>query len=572
MGEGAWRTPDAFHRTVPIRDALASAGSRVPGGRIPDRMARPRTLPWRRIVIAVASGVVALEFALQIGSLAIAMRTSSTPVDGAEVLCIGDSFTAGIGATTPGHSYPSALERHLSRHIPGIRVSNLGMPGQDSAYMLARLRGNVHARTKVVVAMMAYNDTWSQPARITELGSTGVSASGWTLRWRTGRLLALATRFGANSWFDGIAGGQPRHEGDLKDRDAGFAMLDGLGLTDPGSPMPVLSPRPEPEARSLLERCEHALRVGDMALALAAARESTARFPACMAAHRLLAIVMHKRGESSKRDEALGLLAERAAAGDLAAAEEHMIALLAIGEAGTAASIAKARMRDAERELVSAVVLQEALFGLGEMDEFARIAPITLRLCNRLLPDLSATIARHMAEASGADNPGRSARLLVAAGLIDGNVALARAKASACRASIPWQDFEGAIAEAAARTPVAAKEWLRLLRDFHETGAEDTQWATTLEEHIVLLGDHCRSLGVRCVVVGYPFRHDGLEAAQRRAATRIGAPFVDANDAFARTIGDGDGAELFVANGHCNDSGYELLAKLVAEIVSEQVK
>ena len=58
---------------------------------------------------------------------------------------------------------------------------------------------------------------------------------------------------------------------------------------------------------------------------------------------------------------------------------------------------------------------------------------------------------------------------------------------------------------------------------------------------------------------------DGVNMIE--AAAQLGAPFVDVRAAFTAALQGADRSSLFVANGHCNDAGYELLAKVVAEAV-----
>jgi len=60
---------------------------------------------------------------------------------------IGSSSTAGAGATSPDHSYPSQLESDLQRRFPGrdIDVVNAGVNGQEVPEMLARLDRDVLA-------------------------------------------------------------------------------------------------------------------------------------------------------------------------------------------------------------------------------------------------------------------------------------------------------------------------------------------------------------------------------------------------------------------------------------------
>jgi acyl-CoA thioesterase I len=57
------------------------------------------------------------------------------------IVAIGSSSTAGAGASTPDHSYPSRLAVELQQLFPGhpITVLNRGVNGEEASDMLARL-------------------------------------------------------------------------------------------------------------------------------------------------------------------------------------------------------------------------------------------------------------------------------------------------------------------------------------------------------------------------------------------------------------------------------------------------
>jgi acyl-CoA thioesterase I len=57
------------------------------------------------------------------------------------IVAIGSSSTAGAGASTPDHSYPSRLAVELQQLFPGhpIMVLNRGVNGEEASDMLARL-------------------------------------------------------------------------------------------------------------------------------------------------------------------------------------------------------------------------------------------------------------------------------------------------------------------------------------------------------------------------------------------------------------------------------------------------
>ena len=59
-----------------------------------------------------------------------------------------------------------------------------------------------------------------------------------------------------------------------------------------------------------------------------------------------------------------------------------------------------------------------------------------------------------------------------------------------------------------------------------------------------------------------------LEAEQRAIAERLGAPFVAVRERFEREFQTRPRSELFIADCHCNDAGFRIVAELVAEVVA----
>lgn len=71
---------------------------------------------------------------------------------GSTIVCLGDSITAGVGAS-PGEAYPDLLARRL-----GAEVVNAGVPGDTAADGLARLDEVLEADPWLVVVELGGND------------------------------------------------------------------------------------------------------------------------------------------------------------------------------------------------------------------------------------------------------------------------------------------------------------------------------------------------------------------------------------------------------------------------------
>ncbi|MSR47914.1 MAG: SGNH/GDSL hydrolase family protein [Planctomycetes bacterium] len=135
---------------------------------------RPRRVLFRAVLATVVPGLI-VELCLQLGAGVVALTKSTvTPATEAPcaVLCVGDSFTYGLGASDPANSYPARLEQLLrTAPIAGrSHVVNGGWPGSNSRNILENLsRQFEEMPPKFVAVMVGINDMWSRPERF-EIG------------------------------------------------------------------------------------------------------------------------------------------------------------------------------------------------------------------------------------------------------------------------------------------------------------------------------------------------------------------------------------------------------------------
>ena len=115
----------------------------------------------RRVGLLGLATLLLLEVVLQIGSVVVWLThdagSGAVQTDRSVVLCIGDSFTFGLGASDEQHrpyptqSYPAQLQRVLDRRAPDTwHVVNRGFPGMTSRELLLRW-----ATSYVVIALLA---------------------------------------------------------------------------------------------------------------------------------------------------------------------------------------------------------------------------------------------------------------------------------------------------------------------------------------------------------------------------------------------------------------------------------
>ncbi len=126
------------------------------------RLRAPKSLKNRIIALSVGVTVCLLvtEIALRIlGAIYAHISTRDGEIRksaGYTILCVGDSFTFGLGAPRT-ESYPAQLERLLNAENPDkpFVVINRGRPGQNSAQLLAALDRDLKETMPDLVLVMA---------------------------------------------------------------------------------------------------------------------------------------------------------------------------------------------------------------------------------------------------------------------------------------------------------------------------------------------------------------------------------------------------------------------------------
>ncbi|MCA8943987.1 MAG: SGNH/GDSL hydrolase family protein, partial [Planctomycetes bacterium] len=170
--------------------------------------ARAPRLPLRFAVVTIVS-LLLLELTLQVLALFVAWSNEapaigSTAAGDRLVLCVGDSFTWGQGASAEG-SYPSQLADLLTDATDAHWVvANRGKPGRNSAQAVRVIDDALRASQPAVVCLMVgVNDQWSRPERV-ELavaaeGAVSTPPDGFRWEFRTLRMLQIM--FGGQDLF-----------------------------------------------------------------------------------------------------------------------------------------------------------------------------------------------------------------------------------------------------------------------------------------------------------------------------------------------------------------------------------
>lgn len=157
-----------------------------------------------KILALLAALALAAEVFLQAASIVVYFkekRPENLPdANGVKsIVCLGDSFTHGMGSSDASMTYPAQLQQALDQAAPGKwRVFPAAWPGRNSRDALEALIPVLEKyEPKLVYVMIGLNDSWTQPERLS-LGevvtSPEVVSKGYTFRWRLPRLMAWLTR------------------------------------------------------------------------------------------------------------------------------------------------------------------------------------------------------------------------------------------------------------------------------------------------------------------------------------------------------------------------------------------
>lgn len=90
--------------------------------------------------------------------------------------------------------------------------------------------------------------------------------------------------------------------------------------------------------------------------------------------------------------------------------------------------------------------------------------------------------------------------------------------------------------------------------------------------HLRQLVERCRSAGCTPVFCSYPHRGGWYHEHARNIAQHTGAGWFDLHSKFQELLRAEPSADLFIADGHCNDAGYRFMAEAIARDVEQRAK
>ncbi len=591
----------------------------------------PRRL--RLFLFSLVVAVVAAEALLQLGYFVMwASRPTPThPTAGAgdarTILCVGDSFTYGMHASSPQHSYPAQLEERLRRDTSvEWHVENRGWPGRMSREVLEQLDGWLaQTKPRFLCIAVGVNDSWRRPEELVlpDDGSPAApvgSGEPYVWTFRLGRLFTAFRTHGpfrdqqatppaetvapptpaalVGDWVllgpgamvtlradgTGSVGPEPLQwqlEGarltitaKVLPPIAGACRIDGDEMTlavEGAQPLVLMRPAKAAAAGNAAAEAYRAMSRGDHAAAEAAFREAIATDspgnPWGVGLHAGLASALVARG---KRDEALAELATvrkvHEEQHDLRSYEALASALMMLGfEKEAADVIAEVLPSDPESPTIWSL---QADVAAKRGDKAAARTAIdkSIDLATKAGWDRSHLYVckAHLHSDSAAHAP-IYADCTVAAHQECADDRRIRQLLSLWRA--PAEAKEPALRAACEARKLTAEHRDVLLRLFREASGEgDEQWKRILKGHLRQMIRRARRAGCEPILATYPFQSD-LRWIMKALAADEHCTFVEIDTVFAGIREKEPTRALYVTDGHCNDDGYGVMAACIAEAI-----
>ncbi len=521
-----------------------------------------------RSTIGFAVTLALLESALQVGAWSRwggRWRPTDSLARGGEkvVLCVGDSFTYGYGASSPAGSYPIQLEGLLNESGTGPwKVVNGGWPGQNSWDVLRKIGDSLERfHPRFVYVLVGSNDLWSRPSLHTiERDSSERATEVFEWKWRTGRLLTLIVHR-LRLALAGGGGGVPEREIALRgERHIG-------PLEVPPSEVPA-APASPPDGTDPLGKGLDAPAAEDPGLAVGSLRARVERDPEDLWGRELLVRTLVALGRAPEATEHLDWLRKRhEEEPNQPFAESLLGVLVATGNRDESLRLAKslADRYPGSVRIWDTIASQSFLSGDREG------AKIAIERALRALPpsdrDWRAMLLRTRFHVLLEEDPVEAMGSAIRAFLLDGNEDLLVVQFAMVGGTCDRQQFEGCLRELS----LAPEDRERLER-LYGRRQEGVRPPEALESHLRQIVLLCRARDARPAFLSYPNPLPAVDGVMEKLSREMGVPRLEVASEFERILRTRRREDLFVPDGHCNEEGYGIMARVVARDAIAEVR
>ncbi len=558
------------------------------------------------IGIGSAFALLTLEVVLQLVSFSIWLASNEDVVhdDGSRVvLCVGDSFTEGMGASSAANSYPRKLETVLAEREQPWRVYNCGLSGSSSRKLLEKLPRQLDTyRPNVLCILTGYNDFWDKPEPLPEGEITKIpDGYNWELKlWKLGKMIVhavsddsadntsssnaaalpfLGAWHSGSAWFRFLPSGRVETEardfywfvdGDKlelrlptegKGLEATWKLQDGkLVLAGGLFPTPVELSKGMPE-RDDADRGRNALDAGDYDEAVSAYRRAVEVPASELRAREGLVRALWAAGRrADAKHEVEGLQARFDAKRNDAVGDALARAYIEIEDVDQAIAVASSMLVDQPVTIARLSFLLEHALATRDPSTILPFIDSALKR-DGLKPALRASLFGGKAQLS--KDPLVSFACLLEAWRSDPKDWLVHKTVLAD----PEKYSRSNLDKALATMGLTSGQESSIRSVYAGTFKLENRTTEILAGHLRRIAELGRAAGAEPVFLIYPVSKPEVEQAVKMVAAEMTVPWVDVRKHFNKLLVTERYEDLFVLDGHCNDRGYQALAKLVAETV-----
>jgi len=501
--------------------------------------------------------------------------------EGRVVVCVGDSFTYGYGASDLDHSYPAQLETVLEEESgEAWTVLNVGFPGRNSNQMSEALIDTLaEGPADYVVLVGGVNDPWSGATKL-DLGTLTAQLesvrtpdenrgkereSGFRFELRTIKAFKTLRQGNAFGAKDATSTGEKSVDQEASPEPVSEAETENQNLSapkiDPTSQEFVASQQAKAHQLFLAEDYEAAVAIYE-ALPDADSGYTAAALISCYG----------RLSEFEKRDAKLDSIRESY----LAEPNQFRAEILLDAIMGTERNkelqdrgpeFAKLYPESFAIAFRNAMGIQTSGDILASRAEFDRARE--LMGDNLTNMPLGAWFWQNRAgiyspRDSHPDLP--SDPDIVAFSVICSHLSGQRRDytVQSIMSVAPFVDA-GIFQRALERSPADDRERDELMRIYSEATSNDLErkGAAVTRHNFATLSRLAKQEGADVLISTYPFIEDLLSGAQKAASADVPTYFVRINDDIQKEVAAQGKAALFVPDGHCNDQGYRLMAELI---------
>jgi len=553
---------------------------------------------WLAGLIVLAIAAVLLELLLQVlsfGAFLLYKKPSleeSSGREGKVVFCVGDSFTFGYGASDLSKSYPNCLENYLEQETgEPWTVVNCGYPGRNSSQMGEALtQAVISGPAEFVVLVGGVNDSWSGAIRleINTLNAALTAGRGgenrqltdqYQWRFRTLRLLKTLRKrnaFGNESVAKATSEQSPNT---IRQSIPGSETASPTSISTSATPSEetgqaeVLSAQEEwPGAKAL-----RLYQAGDLEAAIAIYQSLPDAETGYSAVNLIDCFV-----RLGRLDDAIARVNSLRAAYQANPTEQSSCLLLSAlkftGKNGEIMELAPVMAKQFPESFEIAfrhgLALMTDTQVLAARAEFDRAVPF-VEAPQAEDSGMAAWFWKNRAVVFGYQpgHPFDSDK--VAESYVKGMLA-GEKEDSALQGllgmvgTVTNDQFENAISASEA-TDEQQRKIRGLIAKARDTSLE-AKGAEVTKHNMITMARFAKQDGAEVIISTYPFSSKLLVDAQKAASKEGPTYFLRINDDFAQIVETEGRAHLFVADGHCNDRGYQLMAELIGARLLEAVQ